>query len=79
MLSLLRADGMRLAYFSEFSGDESREFDRDVLAFPEIEVVPENGDPMQQMRPMLNMVWQAAGFEWSPNFNGKGEWVPPRQ
>ena len=79
MLSLLRAKGMRLAYFSEFSGEERLEFDRDVLAFPEIEVIPENGDLMRQMRPLLDVVWQAAGAVGSPNFNQTGDWVPPRQ
>lgn len=78
MVSLLRADGMRLAYSREFSGDESGIFDRDVLAFPEIEITPENGEIMQQMRPLLNVVWQAAGFDGSPNFNEVGDWLPPR-
>lgn len=79
MLSLVRAKGMRLAYSREFAGDERLEFDRDILAFPEVEVIPENGDPMRQIRPLLDMVWQAAGLAGSPNFNEVGDWVPPRQ
>ena len=79
MLSLLRADGMRLAYSRDFSGDESGIFDRDILAFPDIEMDSERSDLMQQLRPLFNMVWQAAGFNGSPNFNNSGDWVPPRQ
>lgn len=77
MLSLLRAKGMRLAYSRDFSGDEYLEFDREVLAFPEIEVISENGNLMRQMRPLLDVVWQAAGAVGSPNFNPTGDWVPP--
>jgi hypothetical protein len=79
MLSLLRANGMRLAHSRDFSGDEHLEFDREVLAFPEIQVIPENGDLMRQMRPLLDVVWQAAGGIGSPNFNQTGDWVPPTQ
>ena len=75
----MQSSGMRqLAYSREFSGDESGIFDRDVLAFPEIEITPENGEIMQQMRPLLNVIWQAAGFDGSPNFNEMGDWLPPR-
>ena len=77
MLSLLQSKGMRLAYSKEFLGDEHFEFDREVLAFPEIVVVPENGDLMKQMKPLLDMVWQAAGSLGSPNFNDAGDWIPP--
>ena len=79
MLSLLRAKGMRLAYSRGFSGDERLEFDREILAFPEIEIIPENGDLMKQMRPLLDVVWQAAGAIGSPNFNESGDWFPPTQ
>lgn len=78
MLSLLRAKGMSLAYAGEFSSAERLVFDRDILAFSEIEVVPENGDIMKQMRPLIDMTWQAAGSLGSPNFNASGDWVPPR-
>lgn len=75
MVSLLRANGMHLAY----SGDESGLFDRDVLAFPEFKVLSEAGDYMSQMLPMLDVIWQSAEFEKSPNFNAQGEWTPPRR
>lgn len=78
MVSLLRANGMRLAYSGTFSGDESGLFDRDVLVFPEFEVLSEAGDYMSQMCPMMDVIWQSAGFEKSPNFNTHGEWAPPR-
>ena len=78
MVSLLRAHGMRLAYSGEFSGGGSGVFDRDVLAFPEFEVLSVAGDYMSQMRAMIDVIWQSAGFEKSPNFDAQGNWTPPR-
>jgi hypothetical protein len=76
MLSILGADGLRLVYSGDFTGIEGGQFDRDVLAFPEIEITPDGGHFMRQMKPLIDMVWQAAGFEGSPNFNASGEWAP---
>jgi len=36
------------------------------------------GDYMSQMRPMIDVIWQSAGFEKSPNFDAQGNWTPPR-
>lgn len=77
MLSLLRAKGMKLGYAQDFSNNEHLEFDREILTFPDIEVIQENGDVMKQMRPLLDMVWQAAGATGSQNFNENGDWTIP--
>lgn len=77
MLSLVRAKGMQLGYAKDFN-NEQLAFDRDILTFPDMEIVPENGDLMKQMRPLLDMVWQAAGANGSQNFTEAGDWVVPR-
>jgi hypothetical protein len=76
MLSLVRAKGMQLGYAKDFN-NEQLAFDRDILTFPDMEIVPESGDLMKQMRPLLDMVWQAAGANGSQNFTETGDWVIP--
>ena len=77
MLSLLRADQVQLAVRSNWDLDVPNQtlFDRKILVLPDIlarlDVTPE-----QAMKPAFDMMWQAAGFVGSRNYNAAGEWAP---
>lgn len=49
--------------------------DRDTLRVPEILVEDFEQDVGVLMRPAFDAVWQAAGFQGSPNYDGQGRWV----
>ncbi|MGH7717677.1 MAG: hypothetical protein ACRETY_08420 [Steroidobacteraceae bacterium] len=49
-------------------------FDRDVVSLPGVVVSEEVQDVPRALRPVLDMVWQAAGWTCSPNFTKEGDW-----
>jgi len=77
MLSLLRADEVRLGVRSNWGFDDPHQtlFDRKILVLPDIVARPEES-PEKAMRPAFDLVWQAAGFVGSRNYNNAGEWAP---
>lgn len=77
MLSLLRADEVRLGVRSDWGFDDPHQtlFDRKMLVLPDIVARPEVS-PEKAMRPAFDLMWQAAGFVGSRNFNNAGEWAP---
>lgn len=77
MLSLLRADQVRLGVNPYLDSDDPHQtlFDRHTLVLPEI-VAPSNVDPAKALKPAFDLMWQAAGFAGSGNFNEAGEWAP---
>ncbi|MBD2493695.1 helix-turn-helix domain-containing protein [Nostoc sp. FACHB-280] len=50
--------------------------DRDILVIPE--VIIDNYDLVvpQLLKPCFDSMWNAAGFQGSPNYNDQGEWKP---
>lgn len=77
MLSLLRADEVRLGVRSDWGFDDPHQtlFDRKTLVLPDI-VARSDATPEQAMKPAFDLMWQAAGFVGSRNYNGAGQWVP---
>ena len=77
MLSLLRADEVRLGVQSDWGFDDPHQtlFDRKTLVLPDI-VAPSEVPPEKAMKPAFDLVWQAAGFVSSRNYNNAGEWAP---
>lgn len=77
MLSLLRADEVRLGVQSDWGLDDPRQtlFDRKTLVLPDI-VAPSEVSPEKAMKPAFDLMWQAAGFVGSRNYNNVGEWAP---
>lgn len=62
MLSLIGVEGRTIA--SDYE-NTSFVFDRDILLFPEI-IISEDTPPLaEQLKPMMDMLWQAAGWEKS--------------
>lgn len=48
-------------------------FDRDVLRLPEVTLNRHSGDDIDLfVRPILDSIWQAGGYEKSPNYNSAG-------
>lgn len=77
MLSLLRADEVRLGVQTDWGCDDPHQtlFDRKTLVLPDI-VAPSELSPEKAMKPAFDLVWQAAGFVGSRNYNNVGEWAP---
>ncbi|WP_072633180.1 AlbA family DNA-binding domain-containing protein [Pandoraea sputorum] len=79
MMSLLEADQVELGFNRfNFSVDATQGyFDRATVVLPDVLVLAEV-DPFIGLRPMFDLVWQAAGMAGSVNFNAEGQWQPPR-
>lgn len=77
MLSLLRADEVRLGVRSDWGFDDPHQtlFDRKTLVLPDI-VARSDATTDQAMKPAFDLMWQAAGFVGSRNYNTAGEWAP---
>lgn len=76
MLSLLRADEVRLSVRSAWEFDDPHQtlFDRKTLVLPDV-VAPSAVPPEKAMKPAFDLMWQAAGFVGSQNYNSAGEWA----
>jgi hypothetical protein len=51
-------------------------YNRNIMSFPEIElqsIVTEDADKI--LRPIFDVMWQAAGQEKCPHYNAEGKWV----
>lgn len=59
--------------------DVSYPIDRDNLYVPGQIVSRRGGQVDPILKPILDAVWNAAGFAKSPNFNGEGIWSPPHR
>lgn len=77
MLSLLRADEVKLGVRSVWGFDDPHQtlFDRKTLVLPDV-VARSDATPEQAMKPAFDLMWQAAGFVGSRNYNAAGEWAP---
>lgn len=76
MLSLLRADEVKLGVQSDWGFDDPHQtlFDRKILVLPDI-VARSEVSPEKAMKPAFDLMWQAAGLVGSRNYNNVGEWV----
>lgn len=76
MLSLLHADTAMLAFNrADFglTGEEGR-FDRKHLILPDVRLPPD--EPAHQaLRPVFDLIWQAAGLAGSINYDARGNYV----
>lgn len=76
MLSLLRADEVKLGVDSAWGFYDPHQtlFDRKTLVLPDV-VARSDATPEQAMKPAFDLMWQAAGFIGSMNYNAAGEWA----
>ncbi|MFM0169122.1 ATP-binding protein [Paraburkholderia sediminicola] len=79
MMSILNADRVALG-FDRFRYDADGlqgSFDRKNVVLPDV-LVPAEQAPHEGLKPMFDLVWQAAGMRGSINFDADGRWAPPR-
>ena len=80
MLSIIGAKQVELGLdrhrFAFLDAHQGR-FDRDTLVLPDV-ILPESLPEAQALRPVFDLVWQAAGLNGSINYNSDGEWAPQR-
>lgn len=78
MLSLLQADKFKLGVRQglEFFDERQTLFDRSTVLVPDI-LADAAQSPEHALKPAFDLLWQAAGFERSRNFDAAGNWAPP--
>lgn len=74
MLSLLGVKGYCLAFDDGFWGWRNKKFDRDDLLIPEVMIESAEFAPSFVLKPSLDIVWNAAGYERSFNYDAQGNW-----
>lgn len=74
MFTLTGVKGASIPTASHFVNGGS-EIDRDVLLLPESVIDDLTTDATQFLRPLFDLVWNAAGFARSYNFDEGGKWV----
>ncbi|HQR02853.1 MAG TPA: ATP-binding protein [Rhodocyclaceae bacterium] len=57
-----------------YAGNECLQFDRDVLAYPDV-VITHDVPIDAALRPLFDLVWQSVGRPYSLNYDEKGIWV----
>lgn len=77
MVSLLRANEVMLSVRNDwnFHSRPQTLFDRQTLVLPDIVARPDI-PPEQAMKPAFDLMWQAAGFVGSRNYDADGKWAP---
>jgi len=78
MLSLTGVKGYIMYVGPERSFDAAHPIDRDALLIPEVLVDDLDMDVDSILHPILDALWNAAGWPYSPNFNDEGKWVRRR-
>jgi len=72
MLSLLGVKGYEMAKPPNYFSFRSTAIDRDDLLMPEAIVESFDADVISVLKPLFDSVWQASGWQGSPNFDDKG-------
>lgn len=79
MWSLLHADRMDLGLDRHrfYHVEEAGRFDRQSILIPDM-LLRADEAPEQALRPIFDLVWQAAGMQRSFNYDAQGNWAAPR-
>jgi hypothetical protein len=79
MLSILGADHVQLGVTADHDFLEAHQtlFDRKTVVLPDV-LAPSSVEPELALKPVFDLVWQAAGFPRSRNYNAAGQWAPRR-
>jgi hypothetical protein len=77
MVSLLRADEVKLGVRADWGFDEPHQalFDRKIIVLPDVVALADT-TPALALKPVFDLMWQAAGFAGSRNYNAAGAWAP---
>lgn len=76
LMTLLRVKGCRMGVSNLWEAGEP--IDRELLQLPEAVVMRLADDVGPIMKGTIDLVWNACGFERSPNFDNAGNWRRPR-
>lgn len=77
MLSLLGVKGYTMS--SSVYWDEGHPIDRDSIIIPEVMVESFEAEPGAVLRPIFDVVWNAAGWPGSVNYDEEGKWREARR
>ena len=77
-LSLLGAQRVALYQGDPFQSS-GRVFERDLMLFPDVLIEEEIVSVGRVLRPIFDLMWQAAGFKGSPSYDDAGDWQQPRR
>ena len=77
MLSLLGVKGYKIPERDLY--DEGEAIDREDVILPEIVVEKYEIEPAAELRPLLDTLWNAAGFQRSFNYLGDGSYKYQRK
>ena len=76
MYFLIKATDVEFYKRGSFGSIDSALFDRSILALPEAVIEDLVLPAHQLLKPIFDLVWNAAGFTGSPNYDANGEWKP---
>jgi hypothetical protein len=76
-LTLISVRGLTMWVPRHRRGEEYL-IDRDTLALPESVVQDFSTKPVEILRPMFDLIWNACGYQESKNFDKEGKWVEGR-
>lgn len=77
LLSLNNVEGVKARSGDNAQDRRSRAIQRNTLTFPEVTVPNFSDPPSKVLRPLFDILWNATGFNQSPNFDQNGKWTPP--
>ncbi|MCX6641298.1 MAG: ATP-binding protein [bacterium] len=75
MLSLIGVTGFKIGT-QVYPIDGSNLIDRDILLLPDLMFDSYSPDVPNELKPVFDSLWQAAGWSKSYNYNDKGIWTP---
>jgi len=74
-LALLHVDGYYMAVSNSIGTMDVQPIDRSELLLPEIAIENLGNHPYAILRPLFDMVWNAAGWPRSMNYDEEGKWI----
>lgn len=81
LVTLTDVKGVRLGVSTRLTFDlgmDGDDIDRPVLHLPDIVIEDSGADIRQALKPILDALWQAAGWPRCMDYNEAGQWAPPR-
>jgi hypothetical protein len=75
-VTIMQATGVGMDPEIALKWDEGAPIDRDMLLLPDVLVEDYECSVPRLLRPIFDAVWNATGFERSPNYDEEGNWRP---
>lgn len=78
LASLLGCQDAKIIVNDHWGDESSSAIDREVVHFPETRIDSFDIDPVQHLRSTIDVLWNCAGRERSPNYDSQGNRKPKR-